>query len=580
VLAYFPARYPGELLYSVLARYCRHVGSPGPKQALLTLFGNCNVVAAFDLQGHLDALAKRIPPSHGLSVDRMIDELTLYPFFTAFEPPSIQRHARRAMWAGAVEGLYLRLGLAAFRTGRIATLRFCAECQAEMHGRHGEAYWRRDHQLTSVLVCPEHGCPLQESSVSFLQRSRHDFIAADPENCPRHARPVVPAVDRTVLAHLHRLARLSADILQSPPAPRTFDAWTRYYRSRMLETGLVRSANHVDQRKLEMEFRRFYGLTLELLPGVMHEGEPAGGWLVTMGRKHRKAKHPLQHLLLQDFLSHMEKCESPFGTGPWVCLNPLANHDSPLPVTEVKVHRNRGNNVGVFECNCGYAYTRYFDVSRQKLGPVRFLRYGPLLKPELRRLVSSGSGLRETARILKLDPKTVVHVAHELGIPTPWTLRPSCLGITRPAEVSLPQKDPEVRAAPPTNRKIRKARCDWTLIDQSLVRRFMTLAKVLREKNPPVRITLAELERGNGNRGWFSKRRNRLPLTSRFLETIVESVEQFQLRRIHWAIAETQSGGGPIRAWKIMLKAGLRSDSLPMIEAILVDSPSDRLVAA
>ncbi|MBI5922893.1 MAG: TniQ family protein [Betaproteobacteria bacterium] len=82
MLAYFPAPYRDELLYSVLARYCRHVGSPATKQALLALFGNGRVIASFDLPGHLDALAERIPAKCGLSVDRMIDELTLYPYFS------------------------------------------------------------------------------------------------------------------------------------------------------------------------------------------------------------------------------------------------------------------------------------------------------------------------------------------------------------------------------------------------------------------------------------------------------------------------------------------------------------------
>ena len=580
MLSYFPARYPDELLYSVLARHCRHVGSPGPKQALQTLFGSSTVIAAFDLPGNLDALAARIPPCDGLSVDRIIDQLTLYPYLTAFEPPTIQRQARCAMRSGAVEGLYLRLGLAAFRVGRIATLRFCADCQAEMHERYSEAYWRRDHQLPSALVCPEHGCVLQESNVSFVQRSRHDFIVADPETCPPHARPVAPAMDGKVLSHLHRLAQLSAGMLHSPPASRTFDGWTRYYRSQLLEAGLVRSANHVDQRKLETDFLRFYGRALELLPGVMHEGKPAGGWLATMARKHRKASHPIHHLLLQDFLAHMEKRQSPFGTGPWACLNPLANHDSPLPVTEVKVHRNRGNNVGVFACPCGYTYTRYFDVSRQKFGPARFLRYGPMLEPELRRLISGGFGLRATARILALDPKTVVYFAHQLGIPTPWTLRTSSHGRGRAMETNQPDNGPEVTAPLPKAKTTRQSRRDWPLIDRALALQVMALVKSVSAESPPVRITLAELERRIGNRGWLLKRRHRLPVTSQFLRCTLESLDQFQLRRVHWAIAEAQIGGDSIRAWKIMRKAGLRTISLHKIEAILADRLAAQLVTA
>ncbi|MBI5922894.1 MAG: hypothetical protein HY847_14775 [Betaproteobacteria bacterium] len=321
------------------------------------------------------------------------------------------------------------------------------------------------------------------------------------------------------------------------------------------------------------EFRDFYGRTLDLLPGVMHEGQFTGGWLEAMVRKHRKANHPLHHLLLQDFLAQQETHKSPFGNGPWACRNPLANHSSSLIIKKVEVHRNRGNSVGVFACTCGYTYTRCFSPSQQKLGPPRFLRYGPLLESELRRLVAGGIGLRQTAHQLKLDPKTVMRLSHELNVSVPWTLKPSGYGRKRPKEETQSRSKPERTDSGPKCSKVKSARYDWPLIDQSIVRGLMTMVKDIKAMNPPVRVTLAELERRNGRRGWLSKRRHRLPLTSRRLDRMVESVEQFQLRRIHWAIAEIQSSGGPTKAWKVMRMAGLRSDSLRRIEAVLSDAP-------
>lgn len=147
-------------------------------------------------------------------------------------------------------------------------------------------------------------------------------------------------------------------------------------------------------------------------------------------------------------------------------------------------------------------------------------------------------------------------------------------------EINRPQHEPEVAAPLPKRKRTRQPRRDWPLIDQALVRRMMTLVKAISAENPPVRITLAELERRIGNRGWLLKRRHRLPVTSQFLRRSLESVDQFQLRRIHWAIAEAQIGGGSIRAWKIMRRAGLRTSSLQKIEAILVDHLSAQLVAA
>ena len=408
MLAYFPKVYPGELLYSVLARYQLHVGMPGPMHALEALFGNRKVIATFDLPGHLQSLVDRISPERNLSVNKIIDTLTLFPYFTAFEPPTLQQRIRREMRSGSIDGLHMRLGLATFRIGRTQRLRFCPTCFLEMQAVHGELWWRRDHQLPGVLVCPEHGCLLLESMVSFSQFSRHEFVAATPKNCPPHARPVTEVIDHACLIHLHRIARRSADLLCSPPTGRTLSRWTAFYRSQMQEVGLAKSASTMDQQRFDSAFRNFYGHVLNLLPSVMDGNDFAGDWLAMMVRKHRNANHPLYHVLLQDFLAELERKTSPFGVGPWPCINPLASHRSPSPIKAFTQHRNHDNTVGVFSCTCGYVYTRCLDSQTNKLGLPRFLRYGPLLEPALRQLVIADSGLRQAGRYLRLDPSTVV----------------------------------------------------------------------------------------------------------------------------------------------------------------------------
>jgi hypothetical protein len=56
--------------------------------------------------------------------------------------------------------------------------------------------------------------------------------------------------------------------------------------------------------------------------------------------------------------------------------------------------------------------------------------------------------------------------------------------------------------------------------------------------------------------------------------------EAFQLRRIHWAIVELERCGAQVKAWQVMRKAGLRSTSLGVINAILDAAPiPSRMVA-
>lgn len=573
MLAYFPTVYPDELLYSVLARYYLHVGSPGTMHTLETLFGNRKTISTFDLPGHLQILADRIPPSCNLNADRLIDTLTLFPYFTAFEPPSLQKKVRIAMRSDSIEGLHVRLGLSAFRIGRIQKLRFCPECILEMQAAHDELWWRRDHQLPGVLVCPEHGCVLRESTVSFSQFSRHGFVAATLQNCLPNARPLVNVVDYACLAHLHRIARCSADLLINPPVARTLSGWTLFYRGRMLEAGLAKSASTMDQSRLDVEFRNFYGWALNILPSVMRDDEFAGNWLASMVQKHRKANHPLYHVLLQDFLEQRERQTSPFGIGPWACINPLASHCSQPLIKTFTEHRNHGNRVGVFSCSCGYVYTKCFHSQTGELGSSRFLHYGSLLEPALRQFVKANTGLREVGRLLQLDPKTVISLASKLGIVVPWKMTAvSNVLHTKPRATSKPT--PSVSRAKLAMANVSaNSRHDWVAIDRAWVVKLGSLADIVRAEIPPVRITVAELERRANLRGWLLKRKHRLPLTIAFLDLSVETVKDFQLRRIHWAIEELDTSGGQTKAWHVMRMAGLRSDSLERINAILDERP-------
>lgn len=579
MLSYFSEVYPGELLYSVLARYRRHIGLPGITQTMRILFGRFHVNASIDLQGHLQYLANIIPPARGLTVNYLIDKLTLFSYLTAFEPPSVQSRSRQEMTNGQVENLHVRLGLTASRIGSIGRLRFCSQCTQAMIINHGELYWRRDHQLTSVLVCPEHGCSLLESNISFVQSSRYQYIAATHENCPQHARPIIPLVDQATLTHLQCLAQLSVELLDNPPKPRTFPSWTAFYRNRMIEVGLTLSDGRIDQQRFSQEFRNYYGRTLELLPGVLEGNEFSGNWLKAMVRKHRKANHPLYHLLVQIFLaqrdlSQRDRPVSLFGTGPWECLNPLAEHQSTSPIKDVVQHSNHGKITGVFTCTCGYVYTRSFNSSTGDVGPPRFQQYGPLLEPTLRKLIADEVSRCKIGQMLQLDPKTVFRLTRELDI-----AKQSGQNIVplKNASKKRPSKNASTRKKktyPHGKFKSASSRRDWDEIDRVCFAKLRLLPELILKESPPVRITFAEFDRRIGKRDWLLTHQHLLPQTKAFLDHTLESLESFQLRRIRWAIQELEMDGGPVKAWLVLRKTGLRSiDHLERIKVELETYP-------
>jgi hypothetical protein len=528
------------------------------------LFGHATVSSTVDLPSHLQALSDRVGEARGFAPDRIIQLMTLFPYYTAFEPESVRNWVRRSM-LGAGERLHVRTGLAAFRISRPRAMLFCPECLLDMKGLYGEPYWRRDHQLPSVLLCPEHGVPLRQSDLAFHSTGRHAFVPASDYVCRNDSEPVMNVDSDAALVHLQRLAISSADLMEAPPDTRDFPELTEVYRSRMARVGLMRSPEKVDQQRFAAEFRSYFGSALDHLPHVLNDQGFAGGWLAAIVRNHRKATHPLYHLLLRIFLDDRAEVPSPFGTGPWPCRNPLADHCGFAVIERLKQHRNRGRVVGVYSCTCGYTYIRAVGPDGV-LGPPRYQKFGPLLAPELRRVVGAGCSLRQASRDLGLDPKTLMREAASLRLPVPWTLRPS--GQPRCPD---PPERPNGSSAPRRETK-HLPRTDWPALDKDLSQRINAQAEVIRAETPPLRVSVAELERRLGLRNWIVKRGRLLPLTMHQLEQTLEDRSSYRERRTRWIIRSLAESGTMPARWQVMRQAGLTSAEFVLIDRLLSEA--------
>lgn len=80
VLGYFPEIYEDEMLYSVMARYHRHVGNPAISMSNVDLFGRTHIRSTFDMPSYVSDLAKRIPEGRGLTAQRLATEHTHMPY--------------------------------------------------------------------------------------------------------------------------------------------------------------------------------------------------------------------------------------------------------------------------------------------------------------------------------------------------------------------------------------------------------------------------------------------------------------------------------------------------------------------
>jgi hypothetical protein len=52
-----------------------------------------------------------------------------------------------------------------------------------------------------------------------------------------------------------------------------------------------------------------------------------------------------------------------------------------------------------------------------------------------------------------------------------------------------------------------------------------------------------------------------MPKTKSYFESVKETVEDFHLRRIEWAIREIERDGLDLQWWRIVRKAGIRGET-------------------
>lgn len=163
MIAYFPAIYPDELLYSQLARYYVKSGYTAYRYAAEDLYINRAVRPDIEFLNKLsdDALSKI---TQSMPIETVIEKHTMFPYYGRFLPLKRREDALRSLIT--MQGNYRNLLAIPRRKGnKDRYARYCPLCAADDRKHYGEAYWHRQHQMQGVNICNIHGCYLKESGL-------------------------------------------------------------------------------------------------------------------------------------------------------------------------------------------------------------------------------------------------------------------------------------------------------------------------------------------------------------------------------------------------------------------------------
>src|SRR5581483_886768 len=180
MIGFFLDPYPKEIMYSVIARNASALNYPNLRSVGVTYFGEPDSIATVALPCRLEYLVSHLPPNTTHTVDNLINEHTLLPFFAPFLPPERVTQLRDNMRGTQGMSVHMRSGIMASTVPTPNALRFCPTCSTEDREQQGEWFWHNQHQVPGVHVCAKHQVWLEASSIQLTNRqTRHEYIPAE-----------------------------------------------------------------------------------------------------------------------------------------------------------------------------------------------------------------------------------------------------------------------------------------------------------------------------------------------------------------------------------------------------------------
>ena len=177
MIAYFPAAYTDELLYSQLARYYTKSGYMAYTFAAEELFASKTARPDMDfINSYTPAAVQAI--TRNISMEAVIEKHTMFPCYGRFLPRERRQKAFQSL-VSMMGNYHNLLSIPQSKNGKVHCLRYCPACAANDREQYGEAYWHRIHQLIGIYVCPVHRCYLMDSSVMISGKATPSLKTAE-----------------------------------------------------------------------------------------------------------------------------------------------------------------------------------------------------------------------------------------------------------------------------------------------------------------------------------------------------------------------------------------------------------------
>lgn len=537
-----------------------------------------------------------MPQYSKMNEEQLIHQHTLYLFITAFLPKVQAKTIYQEMCSDDGKGIYVRSGMNASAVPQNEYLRFCKDCMQEDRKKYGELYWHRSHQLSGINCCLKHFTPLYNSDVKVVGSNKHRFAIPTSENCCTNESVLDGVAQKTrtkYIVHCKKFANSILQLMDHSFENQPLNWFDQKYRNKLVDLDLAYYTGRVKQKDWREYFLSIYREDVLHLFHSSLSGEQ--DWLSQIVQKSRKSFHPIRHLLVMSAFEmtieeiFYKELPQPFGQPNHPCQNIVCDYYN-VPIIEnvsITLCEKTKRPIGTFTCpKCEFSYTRRGPDQNEadKFRRTRVKYYGSLWEMKLQEFSKLGLGLRELSRKMGADPNTIKRflndekegrVDNEQSKDSAKEDRDRWLSLQR----EYPQKSiKQLREAdkalymrlyrsdkdwlkannPEAMQRTSMVKIDWKKRDEEILGQVSKVVEdLLSPEQKPVRITLGKIGYLIGEKALFEKKLDKLPKTKSYLQEKVETIEQFQKRRILFTIRDSKENGGELAPWKIMRRSGI-----------------------
>jgi transposase-like protein len=566
--AYFPEGYPDEDFRSLLYRYKTRIGAITPypfRKIMKDLFDTtANKPSIYPC--NLSFFVEKIDLYK--SVETIIYDHTYYSLYHPFLPDKIDKLMYNSMLIKKNAN-----GASYIMPLDDKQYKFCPKCLLSDTNEFGESYIHRVHQVKFVHICPVHytflikKCPICDQ---LLADPNNNAFQPTSDSCP-HCRQTLTAIkaeENEMNNFLFNLATDVKTILQVKKHPQSL---TLFKYDVLFELKGYRSFGKQKIYKnalISSDIISFY--KIENLNAINLNENYLAKFNFTEANGVKR--NPLINILLMRLLcgscDEFVNFESPsifspvhWGHGPWDCINPLCSNfnEKVIKFCEKRVNKNKKDKPLHASFVCPTCDCKY--VIEAGANEARIVHKGPLWHKALIEAYGSTQKIIQLAGIIGTTVERIKRDINKIRTASKTKKEPlvsykmkntkkEILELLEENElltrtevaVTIGNDFYKLRAEeaewllsilPYENERSGFKPKDWAYEDEQLSKRVIEIVDELRENNYPRRIyQLTIIKRITKSTSRFISQKNMRPKTFDTIEKLIESHEEFQIRRI------------------------------------------------